>query len=60
MPIHEFSQTENVALPETAFSAVNVRRRDRQRLLRDNVEVIAPETLCFLRGVWEFADSQHR
>ena len=38
MPIYEFSQTGIAALPETAFSAVNVWRDEiRQRLLRDNV-----------------------
>jgi len=41
---------------ETAFSSVNLHeRRDLQRLLRENVEVIAPETLVISEefGEWE-------
>jgi hypothetical protein len=46
LPIYEFSQTGIIALKETSFGSVNVHeRRDLQRLLRENVEVIAPETL---------------
>ncbi|HME22010.1 MAG TPA: hypothetical protein VKI44_11845 [Acetobacteraceae bacterium] len=61
MPIYEFSQTGIVALKETAFSSVNVHeRRDLQRLLRENVEVIAPETLVIAEEFGEWEDSRRR
>ena len=61
MPIYEFSQTGIVALKETAFSSVNVHeRRDLQRLLRENVEVIAPETLVISEEFGEWEDSRRR
>jgi hypothetical protein len=61
VPIYEFSQTGIVALKETAFSSVNVReRRDLQRLLRENVEVIAPQTLVISEEFGEWEDSRRR
>jgi RecB family endonuclease NucS len=61
LPIYEFSQTGIVALKETAFSSVNVHeRRDLQRLLRENVEVIAPETLVISEEFGEWEDSRRR
>jgi hypothetical protein len=61
LPIYEFSQTGIVALKETAFSSVNVQeRRDLQRLLRDNVEVIAPDTLVIAEEFGEWEDSRRR
>ena len=61
LPIYEFSQTGIVALKETAFSSVNVHeRRDLQRLLRENVEVIAPETLVISEEFGEWKDSRRR
>jgi len=61
LPIYEFSQTGIVALKETAFSSVNVHeRRDLQRLLRENVEVIAPETLVIAEEFGEWEDSRRR
>jgi hypothetical protein len=61
LPIYEFSQTGIVALKETAFSSVNVHeRRDLQRLLRENVEVIAPDTLVISEEFGEWEDSRRR
>lgn len=61
LPIYEFSQTGVVALQETSFSSVNVQeRRDLQRLLRENVEVIAPETLVISEEFGEWEDSRRR
>ena len=60
-PIYEFFQTGIGALPETALSVVNLRaRRDPQILLRDNVEVIAPETFVFSEEFGEFEGSRRR
>lgn len=61
LPIYEFSQTEITALKETTFSSSNLyERRDLQRLLRENIEVIAPDTLIISEefGGWE--DSRRR
>jgi hypothetical protein len=61
LPIFEFSQTGIVALKDTTFSSVNMReRRDLQRLLRDNVEVISPDTLVIAEEFGEWEDSHRR
>ncbi|OJW24845.1 MAG: hypothetical protein BGO51_12200 [Rhodospirillales bacterium 69-11] len=61
MPIYEFSQTAITALKETTFSSANVHeRRDLQRLLRENIEVIAPETLVISEEFGEWEDSRRR
>ena len=57
--IYEFSQTSILALNETSFSSVNMyERRDLQRLLRENVEVIAPDTLVIYEEFGEWEDSR--
>jgi hypothetical protein len=49
VPIYEFAQSGTAALTTATFSSVNVReRRDLQRLLRENVEVIAPDARIIL------------
>src|ERR1700758_1748952 len=61
LPIYEFSQTGIIALKETSFGSVNVHeRRDLQRLLRENVEVIAAETLVISEEFGEWEDSRRR
>ena len=61
MPIYEFCQNGIIALRETSFSSANVfERRDLQRLLRENVEVIAPETLVISEEFGEWEDSRRR
>jgi hypothetical protein len=61
LPIYEFSQGGIVALKETAFSSVNLHeRRDLQKLLRENVEVIAPQTLVISEEFGEWEDSRRR
>ena len=61
MPIYEFSQSGIVALKETAFSSVDMyERRDLQRLLRDNIEVIAPDTLVISEEFGEWEEARRR
>jgi hypothetical protein len=61
LPIYEFSQTDIIALTGTSFSSVNVHeRRDLQRLLREHVEVIAPDTLVISEEFGEWEDSRRR
>jgi hypothetical protein len=61
LPIYEFSQTGIIALKETSFSSANVHeRRDLQRLLRENIEVIAPGTLVISEEFGEWEDSRRR
>lgn len=61
MPIYEFSQSGIVALTETTFGSVNVHeRRDLQRLLRESIEVIAPESLVISEEFGEWEDSRRR
>jgi hypothetical protein len=60
MPIYEFGQTGITLLSETTFGQAGVHeRRDLQRLLREHVEVIAPDTFVIAEefGGW---DESHR
>jgi hypothetical protein len=61
MPIYEFAQSGIVALAPATFSSVNLQeRRDLQRLLRENIEVIAPDTLVISEEFGEWEDSKRR
>ena len=61
MPIYEFAQSGIVALTPTTFSANNLQeRRDLQRLLRENIEVISPDTLVISEEFGEWEDSKRR
>ena len=61
MPIYEFTQTGINRLDETTFSLVDMQeRRDLQRLLRENVEVITPDTLVIAEEFGDWDDSRRR
>ena len=61
LSIYEFAPSGIVALNPATFSLVNLQeRRDLQRLLRDNVEVIAPDTLVIAEEFGEWEDSRRR
>ncbi len=61
MPIYEFAQTGISRLDETTFNLAGIHeRRDLQRLLREHVEVIAPETLVISEEFGDWEDSRRR
>jgi hypothetical protein len=61
MPIYEFAASGIAALAATTFSAMNLHeRRDLQRLLRESVDVISPDTLVISEEFGEFEDSKRR
>lgn len=61
LPIYEFAQSGIVALKCATFSSANLQeRRDLQRLLRENVEVISPDTLVISEEFGEWEDSKRR
>jgi hypothetical protein len=61
VPIYEFAQTGIVALNSTTFSSANVQeRRDLQRLLRENIEVIAPDALVISEEFDQWEASKRR
>ncbi len=61
MPIYEFARSGIVALTAATFGSANVQeRRDLQRLLRENVEVISPDTLVISEEFGEWEDSKRR
>ena len=61
MPIYEFGQEGISRVEETTFSLGGLQeRRDLQRLLRDHVEVIAPETLVISEEFGDWEDSRRR
>jgi hypothetical protein len=61
MPIYEFAPAGISRLEETTFSVVGLHeRRDLQRLLREQVDVIAPDTLVISEEFGEWDDSRRR
>jgi RecB family endonuclease NucS len=61
MPIYEFAQNGIHALSETSFGSKGFQeRRDLQRLLREYVEVIAPDTLVIAEEFGNWEDSKRR
>ncbi len=61
MPIYEFAQTAISRLQTTTFGSAGLHeRRDLQRLLRENIEVIAPETLVIAEEFGDWEDSKRR
>jgi hypothetical protein len=61
MPIYEITPDRLHKIEETSFSAVGVRERaDLQRLLRNQIDVIAPDTLVIAEEFGEWEDSRRR
>lgn len=61
MPIYEFAPERIHALTKTTFGAMQLHeRRDLQRLLRENIAVIAPNTLVIAEEYSEWDDSHRR
>src|SRR5690349_19447940 len=61
MPIYEFGSKDIRRLDETSFTSSRLHeRRDLQRLLREHVEVIAPDTLVIAEEVGDWEDSRRR
>lgn len=61
MPVFEFTREQIVPLRKTTFGQMQLHeRRDLQRLLRESVEVIAPNTLVIAEEFGEWDDSRRR
>ena len=61
MPIYEFAPDRIQPLSKTTFGAMQLyERRDLQRLLRENIEVIAPDTLVIAEEYGEWDESRRR
>src|SRR5262245_22263509 len=61
MPIFEVTQDRLIELPLTAFSSHGLRERgDLQRLLRDQVEIIAPHVVVGSEEFRGWEDSRRR
>jgi hypothetical protein len=61
MPIYEVTDKEILPVEETTFNFAGLQeRRDLQRLLRDHIEVIAPETLLISEEFDEWEDAKRR
>lgn len=61
MPIYEFAHERILPLAKTTFGAMQLHeRRDLQRLLRENIAVIAPDTLVIAEEYGEWDDSRRR
>ncbi|WP_114393766.1 hypothetical protein [Oleisolibacter albus] len=61
MPIYEFAPDRIQPLTKTTFGAMQLHeRRDLQRLLRENIAVIAPDTLVIAEEYGEWDDSRRR
>ena len=61
MPLYELANDRINQIDETSFSKQGVKERDDlQRLLRDQVEIISPETLIISEEFGEWEDSRRR
>jgi hypothetical protein len=61
LPIFEFADTAIIPLKPATFGSANLwERRDLQRLLRENIEVISPDTLVISEEFREWEDSKRR
>lgn len=61
MPIYEFAPDRIQPLTKTTFGAMQLQeRRDLQRLLRENIAVIAPDTLVIAEEFGDWDESRRR
>jgi hypothetical protein len=61
MPVFEFAQNKILPLQKTTFGQMQLHeRRDLQRLLRESIGVIAPDTLVIAEEFGEWDDSRRR
>ena len=61
MPIYEFVNSKLAELPVTQFSTAGIRERsDLQRALRDQIELISPDTLVIAEEFGDWDDSKRR
>jgi hypothetical protein len=61
MPIFELTENELRKIEETSFGAVGTRERaDLQRILQNQIEIIAPDTLIIAEEFGEWDDSRRR
>lgn len=61
MPIYEFAPDRIQPLTKTTFSLMQLHERhDLQRLLRENIAVIAPDTFVIAEEFGEWEDSRRR
>ena len=61
MTIYEIKSTSFEIVPETTFASAGVNERsDLQRLLREQIEIISPETLVIAEEFGEWVESKRR
>src|SRR5205807_10182268 len=61
MPIYEFVDSKLAELPVTQFSTAGIRERsDLQLALRDQIELISPDTLVISEESGDLDDSKRR
>lgn len=61
MPVYEFAHDRILPLRRTTFSEMQMQeRRDLQRLIRESVGVIAPDTLVIAEEFGEWSESRRR
>ncbi|MDP1624313.1 MAG: hypothetical protein Q8L64_00940 [bacterium] len=61
MPIYELTKDELREIEETSFSKAKIRERaDLQRLLRNQIEIISPDTLIIAEEFGEWDESKRR
>ncbi|MCH7749840.1 MAG: hypothetical protein IH939_17290, partial [Acidobacteria bacterium] len=61
MAIYEVGATELKAVEETSFGNAGLRERtDLQRLLRDQIEAVSPDTLVIAEEFGEWTESRRR
>jgi len=61
MPLYEFSPSSITKIPTATYASLGLREReDMQKVLRENIEVISPDTLILAEEFGEWSDSRRR
>jgi hypothetical protein len=61
MALYEFSQNSMVEIPSTTYASLGLREReDVQRVLREHIDVISPDTLILAEEFGQWEDSRRR
>jgi len=61
MALYEFNKDSIIELPSSSYSMLGLREReDVQRVLRENIEVISPDTMILAEEFGDWADSRRR
>ena len=61
MALYEFTKDSMVEIPTTTYASLGLKERDDvQRVLRENIDAISPDTLILAEEFGQWEDSKRR